>query len=81
MSKIDERIEALEAKLEQLKVQHQRKEIRARGEELRRNILVGAIVPAKAEQGDLVESVLRGWLDVALTRADDRALCELSAKP
>jgi hypothetical protein len=47
MSKIDERIEALEAKLEPLKMQHQRKEIRAptaaakwaRGEELRRKIL------------------------------------------
>ena len=89
MSKIDEWIEALEAKLEQLKVQHQRKEIRARtaatkrarGEELRRKILEGAIVLAKAELGDLVESVLRGWLDQALTRADDRAVFELSAKP
>jgi hypothetical protein len=30
MPKIDERIEALEAKLKQLKVQHQRKEARAR---------------------------------------------------
>jgi hypothetical protein len=50
MPKIDERIEALAAKL-------------------------------KVEQGDFVESVLRGWLDVALTRADDRALCELSANP
>ena len=89
MSKIDEWIEALEAKLEQLKVQHPRKEIRARtaatkrarGEELRRKLLAGAIVLAKAEQGDLVESVLRGWLDVALIRADDRVLFELSAKP
>jgi hypothetical protein len=30
MPKMDERIEALEAKLKQLKVQHQRKEARAR---------------------------------------------------
>jgi hypothetical protein len=59
MSKIDERIEALEAKLEQLKVQHQRKEIRARTATTKR---------ARGEE-------LR-----ALTRADDRALCELSAK-
>jgi hypothetical protein len=37
MPKIDDRIEALEAKLKQLKVQHQRKEARARtvaGEEI-----------------------------------------------
>ena len=51
MPKIDERIEALEAKLKQLKVQHQRKEARARTvaakrsrhEELRRKILVAAV--------------------------------------
>jgi hypothetical protein len=29
---------------------------------------------AKVEQGVLEESVLRGWLKGALTRADDRAL-------
>jgi len=39
---------------------------------------VGAIVLANVEQGVLEESVLRGWLKGALTRADDRALlgCE-----
>jgi len=40
----------------------------------RRNILVGAIVLAKVDQGVLEESVLRGWLKGGLTRADDRAL-------
>jgi hypothetical protein len=39
-----------------------------------RNILVGAIVLAKVDQGGLQESTLRGWLDTTLTRADDRAL-------
>jgi len=34
MGKADERIQALEAKLKQLKVQHQRKEARAVGTEL-----------------------------------------------
>jgi hypothetical protein len=38
------------------------------------NILVGAIVLAKVDQGGLQESTLRGWLDTTLTRADDRAL-------
>jgi hypothetical protein len=88
MAKIDERIEALESKLKQLKVQHQRKETRtravaarrARGAELRRKILVGAIVLAKVDEGVLDEAVLRGWLDAALTREDDRALFELRAR-
>jgi hypothetical protein len=85
MPKIDERIEALEAKLKQLKVQHQRKEARARSvasrrtrrEELRRKILVGAVVLSKVEDGSLEEEVLREWLEPALTREEDRALFEL----
>jgi hypothetical protein len=32
------------------------------------------------DQGVLAESVLRGWLDGALERADDRALFELPGK-
>jgi hypothetical protein len=86
MPKIDERIEALEAKLKQLKVQHQRKEARARSvasrrsrrEELRRKILVGAVVLSKVEDGSLEEEVLRGWLEPALTRDDDRVLFGLA---
>jgi hypothetical protein len=82
MPKIDERIGALETKLKQLKVQQQRKEARtrtlaakrARGEELRRKILVGAVVLAKVEDGSFEEAILRGWMDTALTRADDRSL-------
>ena len=89
MAKIDERIEALESKLKQLKVQYQRREARARavasrrarGEELRRKILVGAIVLAKVEEGVFDGEVLRGWLDAALTRGDDRALFELAVIP
>ena len=88
MPKIDERIVALEAKLKQLKVQHQRKEARARTvaakksrhEELRRKILVGAIVLAKIEDGSFDKKILNGWLDTAVTREDDRALFELDAK-
>ncbi len=82
MPKVDERIEALEAKLKQLKVQQQRKEARARTvathrarhEELRRKILVGAVVLAKVEVKEFNEEILKRWMDWELTRADDRAL-------
>jgi hypothetical protein len=39
---------------------------------------VEAIVLVKVEEGVLDEAVLRGWLDTALTREDDRALFELA---
>jgi hypothetical protein len=90
MSKVSEqeRIQALEAKLKQLKVVQQRKEARARSvalhrsrrDELRRKILVGAIVLAKVEDGSLDAALLRKWLDPAVTRPDDRALFGLAAK-
>jgi hypothetical protein len=88
MAKIDERIEVLEAKLRQLKVQHQRKEARARsvagkrarGAELRRKILVGAILLSKVETGEFDEAVLKRWMDAALSREEDRALFGLGAK-
>jgi large subunit ribosomal protein L7/L12 len=88
MAKIDERIVALEEKLKQLKLQHQRKEARTRAvearrsrrEELRRKVLVGAVVLAKVEDGSLEEKVLQGWLAPALTRAEDRALFGLDGE-
>jgi hypothetical protein len=81
-SHITERIETLEERLCQLKAKQQRIEARRRSlesrrtrrDDTRRKILVGAIVLAKVEQGVLDESVLRGWLKGALTRADDKAL-------
>jgi hypothetical protein len=88
MPKIDSRIESLEAKLKQLKVQQQRREQRARAlssrrerrDELRRKILVGAIVLAKVDAKEFDEATLLGWLDATLTRADDRALFELGGE-
>jgi hypothetical protein len=82
MPKIDDRIDALEVKLKQLKTQQQRSEARARTiasrrarhAELRRKILVGAIVLAKVEAKEFDDKILRGWIDQALTRADDREL-------
>lgn len=87
MSHIDERIESLEAKLKELKTLQQRKEARARtvaakrarGEQLRRKILVGAVVLAKVEAGEIDAQTLRAWMGPALTREEDRALFGLGA--
>jgi hypothetical protein len=88
MPKVDERIQALEAKLKQLKVQQQRSEQRARTvaarrsrhEELRKKILVGAVVLAKVDAKEFDEQTLKRWMDRELTRADDRALFGLDSK-
>lgn len=87
-NKITERIDSLEDRLKKLKAQRQRIEARertvvarrTRREETRRKILVGAIVLAKVDQEVLAESTLRGWLDKALTRSDDRALFGLDSR-
>jgi hypothetical protein len=89
MTKIDERIAGLEEKLQQLKVRQARAEARkralasrrARKDDTRRKILVGAIVLARIEQGRLAESDLHAWLQEALTREDDRALFNLPPAP
>jgi hypothetical protein len=81
-AKLDERITGLEVQLKQLRTRQQRIEARKRAllsrreraADTRRKILVGAIVLAKVEQGELDADLLRGWLDQALTRKDDREL-------
>jgi hypothetical protein len=86
MPKLDERITGLEEKLKQLRTRQQRIEARKRAllsrreraADTRRKILVGAIVLAKVEQGEIDAGLLRGWLDQALTRQDDRELFGLS---
>ena len=85
MPKLDDRIAGLEERLKQLRTRQTRLEARkralasrrARKDDTRRKILIGAVVQAKVDQGVLEEAVLRGWLDAALTRADDRALFDL----
>jgi hypothetical protein len=82
VAKITERIESLEERLKRLKAKQQQIEARkrtvasrrARREDTRRKILVGAIVLAKVDQGVIEESTLRAWLKGALKRPDDRAL-------
>jgi hypothetical protein len=88
MPKIDERVAALEAKLKQIKAVQNRQAAKARSvalnrsrrEEMRRKFLVGAIVLAKIDDGSLDEKVLKGWLNPALTKLEDRALFELDHK-
>ena len=77
-----DRIAALETKLKQLKAVQLRKEAKARSvalhrtrrEEMRRKFLVGAVVLAKVEAGEIEEGTLKRWLRPALTKAEDRAL-------
>ena len=76
------KISELEGKLRQLKERQQAVEARRRTLEsrrerkadTRRKILVGAIVLARVERGELPDSELRRWLEGALVREDDRAL-------
>jgi hypothetical protein len=85
MVKLDERISSLETRLKQLKTRQARVDARkralasrrARQDDTRRKILVGAIVLTRVDQGRLPQSELRAWLDAALTRPDDRALFDL----
>jgi septal ring factor EnvC (AmiA/AmiB activator) len=88
MAKIDERIATLQTRLQQLKAQQQRtaakqkalESKRTRKADTRRKILIGSIVLARVEQGRFSETELRGWMDEALTRADDRALFDLPGR-
>ena len=80
------KIAELEEKLRQLKAREQAVESRrrslesrrARKVDTRRKILVGAIVLARVERGEISEAELRRWLDAALTRQDDRQLFNLT---
>jgi large subunit ribosomal protein L7/L12 len=85
MPKLDDQISTLQQKLTQLKLRQQRLDarkraidaLRERKNTTRRKILVGGVVLAKIERGEIDAEQFRGWLDQALTRADDRALFDL----
>jgi len=87
MVKLDERISSLETRLKQLKARQVRLEARkralasrrARKDDTRRKILLGATVLARIDRGELEWPTVQIWLDAHLTRADDRALFELSS--
>jgi hypothetical protein len=88
MPKVSERIETLEAKLKALKVRQQRIDARARAlsqsrarkDDTRRKILIGATMLARVDTHQLDHAELTAWLDAHLTRPDDRALFELPPK-
>jgi hypothetical protein len=78
IARMEERLKKLKSR--QIRIDARRRHLesrRSRREETRRKILVGAVVLAKVERGELEESVLRGWLEPALERDEDRALFEL----
>jgi hypothetical protein len=85
MADITARIETLEQRLRQLKAKQQQMEARrrslesrrARRDDLRRKILVGAVVLAKVDEGSIPRSTLLEWMQGALSKAEDRALFEL----
>jgi hypothetical protein len=87
LAKLDEQISVLQERLTQLKLRQQRIDARKRAIEaererkadLRRQILVGALVLSKVRGGELDPQLLRGWLDLSLTRTSDRALFDLPA--
>jgi len=86
MPKLDDQISTLQEKLHQLKLRQQRQDARRRASDAlrerkattRRRILVGGVVLAKVQQGEIDNELFRRWLDQALTRADDRALFGLT---
>ena len=88
MPKLDERITTLETKLKQLKARQARIEARkkallsrrARKDDTRRKILIGATILARIDRHELDHADLEAWLDAHLTREDDRALFELPPK-
>ncbi|HEY6457808.1 MAG TPA: mobilization protein [Steroidobacteraceae bacterium] len=80
--------EELRRKLEQLKARRERIDARlhylaskqARRADTRRKILVGAIILAQLERGEIDQRNFRAMLDKTLTRADDRALFGFDAR-
>ena len=75
-------IAQLEERLRQLKAREQavaarRRTLESRRErkaDTRRKILVGAIVLAKVEHGEMDRALLERWLEQGLVRDDDRQL-------
>lgn len=82
MAKLDEQISTLQERLTQLKLRQQRLDarkhamdsVRERKAETRRRILVGTVIMAKAQSGEMDQALLRGWLERALKGTADRAL-------
>lgn len=84
MASVDERIEAAQQRLQQLKAEKQRHEAKlrldenkkARKEDNRRKMLIGAAVMKKWPSGEI-----KGLMDEFLVRSGERALFGLPPKP
>jgi hypothetical protein len=84
-TKIEDRIKTAEDRLKKLRTKHARAKARARTAEsrmarraeIRRKILVGAVVLERVEKGLLDASELKAWLAPALERTEDRVLFDL----
>ena len=84
---LNPKTERTRRKLEQLKARRQRIDARlqylaskqTRRADTRRKILVGAIILAQLERGEIDQKKFLAMLDKALTEADDRALFGLPA--
>ena len=87
-AKLDDRINHLETKLQQLKAQQQRVDAQARAlasrrtrqQETRRKLLVGATVLALVDRNVIDHDDVQAWLDAELSREEDRALFDLPLK-
>lgn len=82
MSRLEDRIAAAEQRLKALKARHVRAATKQRTrdakhkrqEELRRKILVGAVVLERVERGEIEKSLLARWMEGALQTEEDEAL-------
>ena len=89
MAKLVDRISTLEGKLKDLKARQLRTAARARTlasrrarqEETRRKLLVGAAVLHRVDRDLIDHAELDAWMDEYLTKAGDRALFGLEPKP
>lgn len=87
-ARLTERITTLEERLRQLKTRQDRIEARkaallarrARKDDMRRKILLGALVLEKLAAGDLDTRTFRRWLDKALVRDADRHLFDMAPR-
>lgn len=82
MATVDERISALKEKLKKeetkkAQIDARKKAVaakKARAEDTRKKVLVGAVILACIERGEWPADKLMSVMDKALTRADDRAI-------
>lgn len=89
MTKLEEKITALETQLKQVKALKQKIEARkktlaskkTRAAETKKKILLGALMMEKMEEREVTKMRILGELDKFLTRNSDRALFDLPALP